>query len=191
MQQFLALKRTLSKSDFLVGLVLSSLFINLLELALPLTILQVYDRIIPNEATNTLVVLCSIVSGILLINAGLNLLRSQVATWVDSKLSYMNSCEAFKHIMHCKLHDFYQSGIGVHLSRLNALDIIKDFYGAQSLVILLEIPFIILVLGLMYSIGGNIVYIPLAIQALLIISIFFYNKDLSGITIKLGRLRRR
>ena len=184
MQQLLALKRTLSKPDLVIGLILSSLFINLLELALPLTILQIYDRIIPNGATNTLVVLSVIVAGILIINAGLSLLRSQVATWADSKLSYINSCEAFKHIMHCKLHDFYQNGIGIYLSRLNSLDIIKEFYGGQSLVILLEIPFIILFLGLMYSMGGSIIYIPLAIQALLIISIFFYNKELSDITIK-------
>ena len=50
-------------------LILASLFINILALAMPLTLLQVYDRIIPNTAEGTLIMLIIGVGSALLLES--------------------------------------------------------------------------------------------------------------------------
>jgi hypothetical protein len=67
-------------------LILSSLFINILALAMPLVLLQVYDRIIPNTAEGTLVLLVAGVATALFLEGCLRMGRSYVSGWMGFAL---------------------------------------------------------------------------------------------------------
>ncbi|MBI3445862.1 MAG: ABC transporter permease, partial [Magnetospirillum sp.] len=65
---------TLKSSLF--DLAIASLFLNVLGLALPMALLQVYDRILPNKSVGTMVFLMGGVLGALLLESTLNFCRS-------------------------------------------------------------------------------------------------------------------
>ena len=74
----------------------ATLFLNLLALALPLSILHIYDRVIPNNSRDTLVLLILGVCAVLIIDAILRLARAYLNGWAAARfehnLSYWISC---------------------------------------------------------------------------------------------------
>ena len=65
--------------------VFASLASNILNLALPLVVLQIYDRIIPNQALETLIVLVSAVVAVIALDALLKLARSYLLGWLSAE----------------------------------------------------------------------------------------------------------
>ncbi len=150
-----------SKSDVLVGLIISSLFINILTLAFPLTLLQVYDRIIPNSALHTLLLLVIGVGIALLLESLLRVARSLVSAWADSRFEHISSCNALYRLLSSKLVDYEEDGAGAHFERLNSVNTMKEFYGGQAIVGLFDLPFVFLFLFLIGYIGGILVLVPI------------------------------
>ena len=72
----------------------ASIFINLLGLALPLGILQVYDRIVPHAAKSTLAYLVIGICGILILETILRISRSYVIAWSAMKLAWKTNVDA-------------------------------------------------------------------------------------------------
>ncbi|MBF0168414.1 MAG: ATP-binding cassette domain-containing protein [Alphaproteobacteria bacterium] len=144
-------------------LALVSLLLNLLALALPLTLLQVYDRIIPNYSTSTLSML---VLGILLalaLETLLRLARSYVTGWIGARFEHLSGVAALELLLTSKIDDVEKQGAGAQLERLNALGQIRDFYSGQALLTLLDLPFVLIFLGLIALLAGWLVAIPLGI----------------------------
>ena len=79
------LGRTLSGLP--ADVIAASVAINLLGLALPLAILQVYDRIVPHVATATLTLLMAGIACALVLEAILRITRSHVIAWSAMKLA--------------------------------------------------------------------------------------------------------
>lgn len=149
------------KRDIYVGMLASSLFINILALVFPLTLLQVYDRIIPRAATSTLLVLVIGVIIALALEAFLRIMRSLVCAWGDARYEHIYSKDLFDTTTHLHLKDFEKKGAGVHLERFRAIQSIKNFYGGQALVSMIDLPFILLYIIMIAYIGRWAVIVPL------------------------------
>lgn len=108
-------------------LLLTSVFINVLAMAMPLTLLQVYDRIIPNTAEGTLVLLITGVGTALLMEACLRQGRSYVSGWMGARFEHLAGVAAVERLLHVSIVDYEQQGSGVHLERFNALGPLKEF----------------------------------------------------------------
>ena len=102
--------------------------LNILSLALPIVILQVYDRVIPNTATPTLTVFIFGLGAVLVIDAALSLGRSYITGWAGARTQHHLACGALKHLFHSSLGGFESVAPGVHMQRLRAVDSIKNFY---------------------------------------------------------------
>jgi len=146
-------------------LVVISLFMNVLSLALPLVLLQVYDRILPNAALSTLSLLVLGIGIALILESLLKLGRSYVTGWVSARFEYLTSVAAVRRLLDASLKDYERTGNGVHLERLGALNTVKDFYAGQALLSLLDLPFAIIYLGIIWLLGGWLVLVPLGLLA--------------------------
>lgn len=162
----------LPSRDFWVGLVLASLMVNILALVFPLALLQVYDRLIPNEATNTLFLLFTGVITAMFVELLLRILRSYVGAWADARLGFMGAGRAFNHLMHSQVNDFEREGSGVQVDRLNGLDTLRDFFGGQAIISLIDIPFVLVYLVLIYYIAPGLIFVPILMQGLLLLSAY-------------------
>lgn len=154
----------LPKSDILVGLIMSTLLINVLSLVFPLSLLQIYDRIIPYQATSTLFYLMLAVCIAMILEMFIKLGRAYVSAWGDARLGYKSSNKAFEYLLNAHLSAYEGVGSGVHLDRLNALNRVKDFYGGQAITTLLDIPFVFIFLLLIAFIEPILIIVPLSIQ---------------------------
>lgn len=154
---------TLRSNMFDLGL--ASVFLNVLGLALPMSLLQVYDRILPNHSTGTLALLLSGVFVALLLEAVLNFGRSYVTGWVGAKFEHKAGCAALSRLVMTGIDQFEKEGSGVHLERMNSLGTVREFYAGQALLTLLDLPFALVYLGLVGLMGGPLVFVPLVLLA--------------------------
>ncbi|MBB4267572.1 peptidase domain-containing ABC transporter [Roseospira visakhapatnamensis] len=144
-------------------LALISLFMNVLSLALPLVLLQVYDRILPNAALSTLGLLVLGIGVALILESLLKLGRSTLTGWVGARFEYLTGVAALRRLLDASLKDYERTGSGVHLERLSALNTVKDFYAGQALLSLLDLPFVVLYLSIIWLLGGWLVLVPLGL----------------------------
>ena len=162
-------KKTWRTTPYLLkSIFLSSLLINILSLAFPLTLLQIYDRIIPNHAIHTLSLLVIGVTIALILEAVLRISRAYVSAWVDAKFEHITSTRAFNALLNSSLIDYQRDGPGVHLERLNAMGSLRDFYTGQAITALIDLPFVVIFLLLITYIAGWLVLIPLVMLILFI-----------------------
>lgn len=152
------------KNKGVVGKVLlPSLLINLLSLAVPLTVLQIYDRILPNQSYGTATLL---LAGATLAVAMEALIRF-VRTWLLSaaasnteKATYQTLVERVTtassgHLRHI--------GVGGVEEGLGSVSKVKDWYSGGVIAGFIDLPFALIFLGLVAYIGGELVAIPLAV----------------------------
>lgn len=159
-------------------LFLATLMINLLGLALPLTLLQVYDRILQFKGISTLYFLVFGVLTALLLESVLRLGRSYISSWLGARFEHMAACSAMEHIFFTRLTDFEREGTGNHLERLNSLNILKDFYAGQAVLVMLDLPFVLIYLGLIAHLAGYLVLIPLLAFILFLIFVWLLGERL-------------
>ncbi|MDJ0980113.1 MAG: ABC transporter transmembrane domain-containing protein [Kiloniellales bacterium] len=149
------------------GVTAASLTINVLSLALPAVLLQIYDRIIPNTATDTLLILMLGLVAALLIDAVLRVARSNILGWHAAQFEQIAGCRAVERLVSSDIGSFEREAPGVHLDRLTAVDTLRDFLSGQAKILIVDLPFVLLFLGLVAFMGGWLVLVPMAALVLL------------------------
>jgi ATP-binding cassette subfamily B protein/ATP-binding cassette subfamily C protein LapB len=135
-----------------------TIFINLFALALPLFTMNVYNRVIPNFATETLAVLAFGVGIILLFDVILKSARVSIIEGVTQKLANHFEEELFKKTLSISSEsDNYLVGTKTNLFR--ELSMVKDFF-ATKIVSLLDVPFFFLAVLVIYIISPVMAIIP-------------------------------
>jgi len=155
-----------------------SLMINVLSLALPIMMLQVYDRIIPHKSYGTLAMLVVGVTVALSLDAFLRMARSHLSGWIAVSHEHAAGCAAIERFNASDLTAFDRSSIGTHLQNMTALSRLRDFYSGQALMAALDLPFVIVFLGLIAYLGGALVFVPLALLVAFMLMAVFYGTRL-------------
>lgn len=169
----------LSKGIYLEVLV-ASLLINLFALVSPLFIMNVYDRVVPNYAIETLWVLASGVFIIVLFDLAMKILRGYFIDIAGKRADVLLSAKTFSRVMGIRL-DQRPKQIGSFASNLQEFDTFREFFTSTTLTTLIDMPFVILFLLIIYSIGGPIVYVPLVAVPLIICIGLLIQKPLQNL----------
>ena len=146
------------------GFLLSGVMINILGLALPLAMLQIFDRIIPHAAFATLAMLVGGMLIALLCESVLRQVRSSIVAWEGARFDQRTSVALVRRILDAPLHEVEGQSVGIHMERLNSVEPVRDFYGQQVSLLLADLPFMLIFLGLIYYIAGILVLAPLALM---------------------------
>ena len=156
----------------------ASFFINILSLALPVTLLQVYDRILPNSGKSTLFLLVVGVGVALVLEMVLRLVRSYFTGWISARFEHMAGCVTFERLLLSPLDQFEKDGSGVHMERLSALSSLKEFYAGQAILTLFDLPFAVLFLAVIAYLAGSLVVVPMVLISLFALSAYVVGKYL-------------
>lgn len=152
-----------------VVLVLASFALNVVGLALPVTLLHVYDRILPNQSYGTMLLLgigCAVAA---VMEAGLRVARSALTTWMGARIEHQSSGSLIERLMRMPLNAFSHQGIGTHFEVYRAIKTVREYYAGQALQSAIDIPFAVLYLGLIALLAGWLVAIPLGVLGLFLI----------------------
>jgi len=144
-------------------LVAASVVLNFLGLALPMSLLQIYDRILPNKSTGTMLLLLGGVLAALLVESLLSYGRSYVTGWVGARFEHRAGCAGLERMVMTSLHTFEKEGAGIHLDRMSSLATVREFYAGQAMLTLLDMPFALLYLSLVGIMGGALVIVPVVL----------------------------
>lgn len=173
-------------------IVVASLAINILSLALPILLLQIYDRIIPNHAVSTLVLfvlgfICAQIA-----DTALNIGRAYVTGWNGARLQHAVACAAMERLMTSDLESFEKQAPGVQLQRLRAVDTVREFYSGKTALLWIDLPFGVIFLALIMVIGGKLVILPILIMLLATLGAIWTGRHLrAGLEDRTGSDNRR
>ncbi len=151
---------------------LAAVLINLFALASPLFVMNVYDRVVPNHAEETLWVLAVGVSLVIFFDFVLKTLRAYFVDNTGKRIDVLLSSKIFEQVLNIKLHARPESS-GAFANRLREFESLRDFFSSAVLVAMVDFPFVILFLIIVYMIGGVVVLAPaLAVPLVLATGIF-------------------
>ena len=156
--------------DMPASVVVSSILINLLSLFMPLAIMQVYDRIIPRQAVETLTVLVVVVALTIAIEAIFRIARNHVVSWSATVLAWRTHHEVLKRVMAAPASFLETESASRNLDRIQALTAYAEWHGSPSRLVLADLPFVALYVGLMIIVGGQLATIPLVLFLILAVA---------------------
>lgn len=151
-----------------VDVLLASFLLNLFMLATPLFTMNVYDRVVPNSAFDTLWVFVVAILLVYLFDALMRILRTYTLEVIAKKSDMLISSRLFTQVVEMKLSTHFSS-VGAFASHLREYDTIRAFFTASSMVALIDLPFLVIFLGVIWFIGGEIVAVPLFASALILL----------------------
>jgi len=157
----------------------ATFFVNVLGLVLPMSILQVYDRIIPNAAYDTFAILIFIVAGAIVLEAVFKILRARIFSAVGARYEHQTRTRAMSHLLETSRHNFGQDSPGSYSEKMHSIQSQREFYSGQIASLAIDIPFVFLFLLLIVAVAGILVFIPIVLLAMLAGIIYLLNKDLT------------
>jgi ATP-binding cassette subfamily C protein LapB len=146
---------------------LASFMVNMFALAGPLFIMNVYDRVVPNKAIETLWVLSTGLIVIYLFDFVIKMLRAYFVDIAGKKSDLLLSSTIFEKVMGMRMADRPKS-VGGFANNLKDFDTIRDFIASATITTLIDIPFAILFIIVIYYFAGSLAYIPIISVGLVI-----------------------
>ncbi len=142
-------------STMRMRLTLWSVGINLLALLLPLALLQVYDRILPNQSAGTAAVIFSAVAAALVLSGFLRAVRARAFSKISATSDYSNWVTIAQ--------GFLARDVPPDRAR-ELMDVplkARDAEAGQGMVALYDAPFAVVFLALIWFLAGPVVLAPL------------------------------
>lgn len=151
---------TLKRSRWLYAdAIAASLIINIIAMAAPLFVMNVYDRVVPNQATSTLWVLAIGITGAYVFDLILKGLRSLCLDLAGKKTDLIISATLFERIVGMSMK-FRPARVGSFAQNIHEFQGLRDFLASLTLASLIDLPFTLLILMVIGIIGGHLVWIP-------------------------------
>ncbi|QUX96334.1 type I secretion system permease/ATPase [Marinomonas sp. CT5] len=139
---------------------IASLLINIFAVASPLFVMNVYDRVVPNNAFDTLWVLAIGAAVVYLFDFLLRTLRAYFIDIAGKKSDILISAAIFSKVNNITMASRPKS-VGAFAKNLQEFESIRDFITSASITTLVDIPFMFLIIGVIWLIGGPVGYIPI------------------------------
>lgn len=150
----------------------ATILINIFVLVSPLFTMSVYDRVIPNNALETLWVFALGVLIVYCLDTFLKFARAILLERAGKKSDIIMSSMIFEKVMDIQMASHPKS-VGSFASNLKDFDMIRSFLTNATLTVLVDMPFALLFLGVIAYIGGWMVVIPLVMMVLILAYAFF------------------
>lgn len=146
----------------------ASILVNSFALASPLFIMNVYDRVVPNNALPTLWVLAIGVATVFLFDLMLRTLRGYFLDMAGKRADIILSATIFERVMNIKMAARSNS-VGSFANSMQEFESFRDFFTSATLTTLIDLPFAFLFIAVIWMIAGPVAYIPLAVIPITII----------------------
>ena len=170
---------------------LAAFFINVFALAIPLFTMNVYDRVVPNAAFDTLWVLAVGVFFVMVADAVLKSLRGHFLDLASRRVDVELSAKIMEHTLGMRL-EHRPASVGSFAVNLRSFETLRDFITSATIATVVDLPFAILFFAVIGWIAWPIL-IPLLVCITLLLGYAFYMRPklqkLTETTYQAGALR--
>jgi ATP-binding cassette subfamily C protein LapB len=147
------------------SVLLASVVINLLALALPLTLMQIYDRVLPNAAINTMVALLLGLGAVVLLDVVLRITRDTMITQNALENAFRQRMLAAATLLHTDPARIGARSGRFWLERMTAVEDVASVKENADKALFIDLPFVAIFLAMTGLVGGWLVAVPLAMIA--------------------------
>ena len=155
----------------------AAVMINLFALGSSLFVMNVYDRVVPNNAISTLWVLAVGVLIVYTFDFILKNLRSHFLDHAGRKADVKVSARLFEQMLGMTM-EARPSSAGVMASHMREFETLRDFFTSATMAALIDLPFIFFFIAIIAIIGGPIAFVPLAAIPIVLAVGMFMQKPL-------------
>jgi ATP-binding cassette subfamily C protein LapB len=140
---------------------LAAVMINIFGLMTSLFTMTIYDRVVPNNATASLVALSIGFAVVILFDFVLKLLRAYFVDVAGASIDREIGESLFTRLLALRL-ELKKGSTGSLTGLMRELEALRDFFASATMTAIVDLPFIFLTLAIVAIIGGKLVFVPLA-----------------------------
>ena len=140
-------------------MILASVFINILAIASPVFTMNVYDRVVPNNALETLWVLAVGVAVAFFFDFALRNLRGYFVDVAGRNADILVASKLMSHVLSMRM-DHKPGSTGALVNNIREFDSLREFFSSTTLLAMVDLPFLVLFILAIAVIGGPVAAIP-------------------------------
>lgn len=137
---------------------IGAVFINLFGLASPLFVMNVYDRVIPNNAIETGWALGIGALIVFSFDLFMRVMRGYLIDLAGRRIEVMAGQKLFDHLLDMRIKDRPASS-GMFANMLRDFDSVREFFASMTITTLVDMPFTLFFLFIIFQIGGPIAFV--------------------------------
>ncbi|SCB30217.1 type I secretion system permease/ATPase [Cupriavidus alkaliphilus] len=138
----------------------ASLLLSLFALVMPLFTMNVYDRVVPNHALETLWALAVGVGLVLLFELAMRMLRGYFVDVAGKRIDVTVSATLFEKVLGIETRS-RPASVGSLSSQLQEFESVRDFLTSATITTLVDLPFAAVFIAAMFWVGGPLAWVPL------------------------------
>ncbi len=146
---------------------LASLFIQLIGLATPLFTQVIIDKVVVHQTGSTLIAIALGLAMFMLFNAAMSWLRQYLVLHTGTRVDAVLGSQVFRHLLRLHLPYFERRPTGTLVARLQAVETIREFLAGAAVSLILDLPFLLLFVAMMFAYSWQLTLIALGILALI------------------------
>lgn len=146
----------------------AALMANLLAVTTAIFAMQVYDRVVPTAAYDTLWILASGVGLAIVLEFVLRSLRAHLLDVTGKGLDLQLSSLLFERVMQMRL-SAKPGSTGAFSSQLREFESVREFFTSSTIGAISDMPFVLIFLGVIAYIGGPVAWVPLTVIVLMLL----------------------
>jgi len=148
---------------------LASLVVNLFAIASPLFTMNVYDRVVPNNAVETLWVLALGITLVFTFDFVLRMLRSYFVDVAGKNADIIIASQLLQHVTGMRMDQKPQSS-GTLANNLREFESLREFFSSSTMLAVVDLPFIFIFIYIIFLIGGPLAIVPcVAVPVVLVV----------------------
>jgi ATP-binding cassette subfamily C protein LapB len=142
--------------------------INVFGLLTAMFTMTVYDRVVPNNAMSSLVALSIGLGIIIVFDFALRLLRAYFVDVAGAQIDREVGETLFARLLSLRL-SLKKGTTGSLTGLMRELEALRDFFASATMTAMVDVPFILITLLVVYLVGGMVVIVPLLMVPLVIL----------------------
>lgn len=159
----------------------AALLVNLTAITIPFFVLNVYDRVVPNNALETLWTLAVGVIMLIGVDYGLRMARSKVLDLAGKRVDIKLSAFIMERVLGMRMENRPASA-GSFASNLRAFESVRDFITSATITAFIDLPFALIFLSLIFWLAWPIGFVILAAMAIQVAYAFSLQPRLQALT---------
>jgi ATP-binding cassette, subfamily C, bacterial LapB len=148
---------------------LAAVVINIFALVTSLFTMVVYDRVVPNNATASLIALSIGLVIVIIFDFALKMLRAYFVDVAGARIDREVGDAVFGKLLSIRL-DQKRGSTGALAAVVRELETLRDFFASATLTAIVDVPFLVITLAVIAIIGGPVVFVPLLLIPVVVVA---------------------
>lgn len=169
-----------------IKVAVAAVLINIFALVTSLFSMVIYDRVVPNNAISSLVALSIGFTIVIIFDFLLKMLRAYFVDIAGADIDLQIGERVFAKLLSMRL-DLKKGSTGALAGLMRELEALRDFFASATLSTIVDVPFLLLTVAVIWAIGGKVVLVLVVIIPVVLLTGWLCNPALERLSARTMR----